>query len=219
MIYTINLSRGSLIDFRIKDKVQIIRVWLEIAEKLLNYEYAEENDIQLCSNELVCLVKQNCYWRLYILDKFYPEHKKIIVMSFPFYIHLSELGNVILKFQGKVISNREISMIRSALEYTFNEHQRLPLYDSIIEVLNDMELQDEDATFLNDIMLWLLSFNDGYIRYDYDSEHENGSIHPLYHLDIFFSNYATFKIGLARRYQINDLLDLLDQEKSCKYLN
>ncbi|UQZ25499.1 hypothetical protein [Actinobacillus pleuropneumoniae] len=70
-----------------------------------------------------------------------------------------------------------------------------------------------------DIMLWLLSFNDGYIRYDYDFEHENGSIHPLYHLDIFFSNYATFKIGLARRYQINDLLDLLDQEKSCKYLN
>ncbi|MCY6487730.1 hypothetical protein [Actinobacillus pleuropneumoniae] len=215
----INLSKGSMIDFRIKDKIQIIKVWLEIAEKLLNYEYTEKNDIPLCSNELVCLVKQNYYWRLYILDKFYPEHRKIIVMSFPFYIYFPELGNIMLKFQDKVIRNREISMIRSTLEYTFNDRLRLPLYDSIIEVLNDMELQDEYAIFLNDIMLWLLSFNDGYIRYDYDFEHENGSIHPLYHLDIFFSNYATFKIGLARRYQINDLLDLLDQEKSCKYLN
>lgn len=221
MAYIIELSdRDSLLNFRVKEKRQIIDIWLEISLKLLSnmYKVSNEEVPSLNNGELVYLVEKNDFWKIYIIDKYLPNHKKIVIMSFPFSIS-SEFESIFLKYKDKDIGAREISMIKSVLKYMYDETKNLTLYDSIIEVLHDMELNAEEEIVLNDIVVELLSFSEGYIRYDYDPENERGKIHPLYHLDIFFSNQSTFKIGLPRRYEMNDLLDLLDYEKPCKYLN
>lgn len=222
MAYIIELSdRDSLLNFRVKEKRQIIDIWLEISLKLLSnmYKVSNEEVPSLKKSELVYLVEKNDFWKIYIIDKYLPDHKKIVIMSFPFSIS-SEFGSILLKYKNKDVGAREISMIKSVLKYMYDETKNLTLYDSIIEVLYDMELNDdEEEIVLNDMVVELLSFSEGYIRYDYDPENELGEIHPLYHLDIFFSNQSTFKIGLPRRYEIKDLLDLLDYEKPCRYLN
>ncbi len=64
----------------------------------------------------------------------------------------------------------------------------------------------------------LLLMEDGYIRYDYDEEHENGDIHPLNHYDLFYSSNATFKIGLEDKERQTNFIDLMDINTSCKYL-
>lgn len=219
MAYIIELSdRDSLLNFRVKEKRQIIDIWLEISLKLLSEMYKVSNEeVPLLNNtESVYLVEKNDFWKIYIIDKYLPDHKKIVIMSFPFNIDL-KFKSICLKYKDKDIRPREISMIKSVLNYMYDKNHTL--YDSIIEVLFDMELNNEEERVLNDIVVELLSFNEGYIRYDYDPENEQGKIHPLYHLDLFFSNQSTFKIGLLRRYKMNDLLELLDYEKPCKYLN
>lgn len=64
-----------------------------------------------------------------------------------------------------------------------------------------------------------MTFEEGYIRYDYDEEHENGDLHPLNHLDIFYSSKPTFKIGLRDRYQKDYLVNLVNRETNCIYLD
>lgn len=58
----------------------------------------------------------------------------------------------------------------------------------------------------------------GYIRYDYDPEHENKEIHPLYHLDVNYSSGVTYKIGLNGALQIGGLKKILDTTTDCAYL-
>lgn len=65
----------------------------------------------------------------------------------------------------------------------------------------------------------LLTMEDGYVRFDTDPAHENGTLHPLHHLDVFYSNGATFKLGLNRGLDHLDLLDILDTTSACHYLD
>ena len=61
-------------------------------------------------------------------------------------------------------------------------------------------------------------YEDGYIRYDYDEKHENDDVHPLNHYDIFYSSFSTFKVGLRDRLRTEDMLDFLDSNTICHYL-
>lgn len=68
------------------------------------------------------------------------------------------------------------------------------------------------------LMLRLLSLELGYIRYDYDFEHANGDLHPLHHLDINYSSKGTYKLGLKRKMEEDEFIDLLDIKTECKYV-
>ncbi|WP_370559690.1 hypothetical protein [Edwardsiella tarda] len=64
----------------------------------------------------------------------------------------------------------------------------------------------------------LLTYEDGYIRYDVDDVRVNGKLHPLYHFDVFYSNQPTFKIGLERHHTNEQMIDFLNRETDCRYL-
>lgn len=58
----------------------------------------------------------------------------------------------------------------------------------------------------------------GYIRYDYDVEHQNGDRHPLNHLDVNFSSRCTYKLGLKKEMKMDELIDLVDIQTDCRYV-
>ena len=58
-----------------------------------------------------------------------------------------------------------------------------------------------------------------YIRYDHDSDNENGKLHPLNHLDVNYSAYGTFKLGLENLMVENYFEDVLNIKTDCSYLN
>ncbi len=60
---------------------------------------------------------------------------------------------------------------------------------------------------------------DGYVRFDRDEDRVNGHYHPLDHLDVFYSNKATFKLGLRAHLDESQFLDILDIGTECHYLN
>ena len=68
------------------------------------------------------------------------------------------------------------------------------------------------------LILRLLSMELGYIRYDYDPEHENKKLHPLYHVDINYSSKGTYKLGINRKMDVDEFIDMLDTKTDCKYV-
>lgn len=74
-----------------------------------------------------------------------------------------------------------------------------------------------------DIDIWklfreLVLLEDGYVRYDDDEGNVNGHRHPQYHLDLFYSQGTTFKAGLKCAIDEIGLLDILNTETDCHYL-
>jgi len=64
----------------------------------------------------------------------------------------------------------------------------------------------------------LLLFEDGYIRFDHDPKNINGRIHPLNHFDVFYTDQGSFKVGTNQKLSVSDMIDLLDRETPCRYL-
>ncbi|NDU67322.1 hypothetical protein FXO08_04255 [Enterobacter hormaechei] len=145
---------------------------------------------------------------------FFSENKHFSI-AFPFIAKLNDDG--VLAFyndSGFEISSKTLSEITAIIDsgYDFDNGSFIDFYDSFEESLV------ESPNFWT-VFLKLMTFEEGYIRYDYDEEHENGDLHPLNHLDIFYSSKPTFKIGLRGRYQKDYLVNLVNRETNCVYLN
>lgn len=70
-----------------------------------------------------------------------------------------------------------------------------------------------------DLLLNLLTIEDGYVRYDDDVDNVNGDRHPQHHIDIFYSNHTTFKLGLTGERSQQDILDMLDILTDCHFVS
>ncbi|EFE6984761.1 MULTISPECIES: hypothetical protein [Enterobacteriaceae] len=145
---------------------------------------------------------------------FFSENKHFSI-AFPFIAKLNDDG--VLAFyndSGFEISSKTLSEITAIIDsgYDFDNGSFIDFYDSFEESLV------ESPNFWT-VFLKLMTFEEGYIRYDYDEEHENGDLHPLNHLDIFYSSKPTFKIGLRGRYQKDYLVNLVNRETNCIYLD
>jgi hypothetical protein len=155
------------------------------------------------------------YYMKLIVEKmsrlfFYTENH-LFSVSFPFTVRIvDEKIDEIASYSGRVVDNRNISYILSVLE---SEKFKLnhSLLDSYIES-NDLDYQP----FL--LLEEILQFEPTYIRYDKDPENENGKLHPLHHLDINYSSYGTYKLGLDKAIADGYLEDMLNVGTECHYI-
>ena len=53
---------------------------------------------------------------------------------------------------------------------------------------------------------------------DYDPERENGRLHPLYHVDINYSTKGTYKLGMNKKMETAEFIDMLDTKTDCRYV-
>ena len=117
------------------------------------------------------------------------------------------------------INSRLISLMERMLsqinltENTIDEIIENAYFDVSEEEYTEMEVSN-----CFNLILRLLSMELGYIRYDYDPEHENGSIHPLHHFDVNYSSKGTYKLGVKRKMKKEEFVDLLDIRTECKYV-
>ncbi len=150
---------------------------------------------------------------------FYIMDYKIFSFYFPF--SLEEKGKENYKIYDSLtdfeITNQMLSLLISIFEKDTKIWESLEnLMDFIIDSANDYEYKNIDDIWKLIIKLWHME--DGYIRYDYDAIHENGKLHPLYHLDINYSSGAAYKIGLKQEMKMIEFKDILDTTTNCSYL-
>jgi hypothetical protein len=150
-----------------------------------------------------------------IVDKmsrlfFYAENY-LFSVSFPFTVRIANNKiDEIASYSGREVDNRSISHIISVLE-----NEKFKLNHSLLDFyIESNDLDYEPFLLLEEI----LQFEPTYIRYDNDPENENGKLHPLHHLDINYSSYGTYKLGLDNAVADGYLEDMLNIETECFYI-
>lgn len=141
---------------------------------------------------------------------FICKENKLFSVSFPFTISKNSDQLEFRTYSGKIFDNKAISAVISILS---NDHFRLnpsPM-DFFIEADNFEML---GLSILEEVF----QFEPSYIRFDQDKERENGRLHPLYHLDVNYSDYGTYKMGVHDLMTPNLFKDLLDIETDCSFI-
>ncbi|SUZ34069.1 hypothetical protein ROE7235_03851 [Roseibaca ekhonensis] len=186
-----------------RKKPNIVLFWMEAIKLISSYVPPSSED---SAGEL--LVQYGKMRRIIVYSK-----SKAFSTAFPFSI--SDVDGVI-KFS--LSSGIEITSRISSEVVSFFSTGKAFGNDEALGLLDDLEQSSSDPDTLWRVLGELIQSDDGYIRFDHDPERENGDLHPLNHLDIFYSQSATFKIGLRRKYKVVQMIDILDINSNCSFL-
>ncbi len=155
---------------------------------------------------------------------FTGEYKRVLIkkidgyfsMSIPFQI--VENGNHIsfsYDFIEENVSGMFISIMRNIITTSSGgvSHE-----DVILSLVDDFSLSVLDAIKYYDSFVFLISDDHGYFRFDDDVANENGDVHPRYHVDVFYKNTTSIKIGYNKNDELNCFYSLVDSSWPKKYL-
>lgn len=184
-----------------KDSIRILMKALKIM--IINQEVSEEDSI----GNMVLLVSKMSRLFFFSADKFFS-------ITFPLTVSESSHG---LSYSSRHISDVDSRVTSSVIGLLSASEQ----FDSdcILEFAEPiLGLDDSDNRFWS-FMRELLMHEDGYVRYDHDVRREDGHLHPLDHMDIFYSSGGTFKLGLNGRIKEDHLIYILSLETNCLYLH
>ena len=157
-----------------------------------------------------------------VVDKmsrvFYQIENKIFSLVFPFGIEITEEKYRIYDVETDMeIDSKVIAVLISIISYYDNQEISVEtLLDGYCESV--LEEENEYINALWSILIRLFSMESGYIRYDYDKEHEDEEYHPLNHFDVNYSSNITYKIGLKKMINLEEMINFLDTKQKCQYL-
>ncbi len=147
---------------------------------------------------------------------FFVSEHKIFSICFPFFVQFVK-GK--FRFYSHSHENIDSKTTSDLLSLLIGENE--------IGVLEHLDVLDFAEPIVDacafDSQLWalfrdLLIYENGYIRYDYDTARSNGHKHPLNHLDVFYSPSATFKLGMQHTINHDYFTDILDIATNCHYV-
>tara|TARA_R110002012_G_scaffold166346_2_gene329728 strand:- start:13330 stop:13887 length:558 start_codon:yes stop_codon:yes gene_type:complete len=157
-----------------------------------------------------------------VVDKmsriFFCSDEKIFSINFPFLVDLNEDGSCCFySKQGFPVDSRATSLFMSV----FNEH----IYGaSDVEefAYSIIDVNEEYGGHLDDFWLFfkeIVVFEDGYLRFDYDTKRQDAKSHPLSHVDVYYSNGNTFKIGLYSKIDFDGFFDIINVGSEVYYIS
>lgn len=194
---------------RIKHKVQIINILLEACRYILANPNVEEID---AAGEMKLIIDK-------MSRLFFVTENKYYSIVFPFKLDKEE-GKLSLSYLNNIeVDSYLISKTKSAINCeNFHDSCVLDFADSLFDYENEGE---EVWSFIKELMM----LEDGYIRFDndpigYNTAYEKGfpHKHPTNHYDLFYTNRATFKVGLNSHDTIDEFIDLLNVKTDCRYI-
>lgn len=210
--------------------------------KIIQFKRAIKSSIIRCKADLINIVINACelinqkqFTSLNSIDdleKNYPfilidktsriflfEESKIFSISFPLQINLDK-NHVI--FLGVPLTSGLLSIASSVLKDFDERKSVVELIEKIFENEEYNELLNADQQIIGELIGLFISYEAGYIRYDYDLENYEKykllgkpNLHPLNHLDINYSSYATYKLGIKNKLDIKTFLDCLNPNTDC----
>ena len=182
-----------------KDCIELLMKTLKIM--ITNQEVSEENKY----GEIKLIVAK-------MSRLFYFSENKYFSINFPFTVADADDGLVFSSENTLDIDSKITSQVLGIIS-TSNSFNSNCLYDFLDPISSIVDSNSNFWSFLKELLL----FEDGYIRYEYDEENENGLIHPLNHYDVFYSSNSTFKVGLKNKIGHTSLIDLLQVESNCHF--
>ena len=203
--YSYNIARWNSDEIfsPIRSKKDSIRLLMKTLKLMITNQEVPEHQI---IGQLVLVISK-------MSRLFYFSKSKYFSINFPFFVTETDSGLIYYSNHISDIDSRVTSTVLSILSAVdqFDASCVLEFADPIATI---SESNQEFWPFFRELLL----HEDGYVRCDYDEEHENAQLHPLNHLDIFYSSETTFKIGLRKKIEEELLIDVLSIESNCSYL-
>jgi hypothetical protein len=196
--------------YRIKDKYQILKILLESARYIIHGEREEK----------VKSVNKIIFFREKMNRIFFVSEDKIYSIIFPFNLQIDG-DTLTLNFKNLIeIDSFAISNLIILLKNPLiNSENCLDFVDPIVDLV------DQTKSNYWPVLKDLLMQEEGYIRYDRDpkgyeeaKKKDQEHRHPLHHIDVFYTNGVTFKLGLDNSIADSNLIDILDVSTNCIYL-
>lgn len=188
----------------VRQKADVIGIWMNALKILSIYD---EPDTSQRAGMLTLVVGK-------MSRVFITSDRGAFSVAFPFTVSSLEGDLAFGSRYYPVIDNKVTSEILSLL----GPHDVLNArtVEGFFDPVADISGHNQDTWLL---FLDLLLADDGYLRIDHDPENEDGDLHPLDHIDVFYSQRSTFKVGLDRKHTVNEFVDILDIKTDCRYLN
>lgn len=199
----------------IRSKIDIIILLLSTIKE---YIIADPNDdIRDCINiSKICIGK---FKRI-----FFSFDEKIFSLAFPFKVFVKGNGtnsNYCFEYQDVTIDNKLTSILISLFSNDKNFQNIVPKkLDSLVsDVCNEFGIKTEiEIMNIQRIVYYLLTYEDGYFRYDNDFERNDAIYHPQNHFDMYYSNSNTFKIGLKEKINLDWFIKFINNDEPVTYL-
>lgn len=184
----------------IRDKVDYAKVLFYTARNLL--VNAKLEDVETIGELRLVVDKMS---RL-----FFFQREKYFTLSFPFKVVIDE-GSVmkITSYMGREVDSQSISAALSILE-----KDSFRLRPSPIDfIMNDTEIPVVGFELLEEVF----ASEPSYLRYDKDIKNEKGRLHPLHHIDMNYSVYGSFKLGLYDIVTPEHFVDIVTVSTDCSF--
>jgi hypothetical protein len=192
----------NLFFFAIRDKIDYARLLVYGARQLLLEIEVGETKVSS-----VMKLKVDKMSRLFLY-----KDKKYFSVSFPLITTLDNENNIVelSTYTGKRLDNESISAVISIID-----SEQFKLNPSLIDFyLEPNGIESSGLMLLEEI----LQFEPSYIRYENDPDNEKGKLHPLYHLDINYSQSGTFKFGLSKEITSDYFENLQNIKTDCSFI-
>lgn len=142
----------------------------------------------------------------------YQSDNKVFSIRSPFLVKQEESS---LKFYTKNVEDIDNYLTSQVLSLINHDKFDTPSFFEFGEIIEEyFENPDKIWSFIME----LISYEDGYLRFDNDPDHADERMHPLNHLDVCYSNASTFKVGTYNKPCVNYMFELLNNNIESKYL-
>lgn len=196
----------------IRSKKDIILLLLESIKNLMLYR---DNIVEFSD---VDIITDDDEMRIVIyIDKmkriFYCTKNKVQSLSFPFNVNTD--NDIKFYYKNIEIDFKLISTLIRIFS-TDNMDNSLTLIDSLLNDYQYSNSTKEYQNLLEELLLSLSIFEDGYLRFDFDDiENEDETYHPIHHIDFYYSNSNTFKLGIMDKISLKKRIEIIDINKKC----
>ena len=144
---------------------------------------------------------------------FFESSEKYYSISFPFSTKISE--------GAFYFANKHIDIVDSKLTsdiITLLNDDAFVNGNSMYDYIDGLNKEDVPNSSFWDFVLQMFLSECGYVRYDYDELRQDPKMHPLNHLDIFYSQSAAWKVGLKEKISLSDFVGSINSNTECQYI-
>ncbi len=211
--YCVSSTKGfSMACGAIRSQVDAIYWILMVTRYLSAFPYSEISCGLSKANIVICVEKMS---RLFLVSD-----NKIHCLHYPFSIRNNN-QTLQFYFMQKELNGMSLDIINAILKQFETAKCSIDnMFDCFFDTMDDFSIGDDaDRKFFWNLLLFLLTQEYGYLRYDHDpSTRSNATFHPIDHIDFFYSTPNTFKVGLKRRLTWLDMKEIMDVKSKCSYL-
>lgn len=215
-LYDVDLNKLS---HHLHSSIDYVEAITDIAEFILTRMTSSYIPRQKHSGKLSYYYKAATIRRVIICH----NNHKIVSYHFPFEAAKNN-NSFLLSINGIEINLEKLAKTKEIIEYFRNRPKAcwgndLPV--TLIDAYRDMS-NDESDVIEDDIfkLFYLISTTEpGYLRYDFDPDHEKGKIHPCNHIDINFNNHSTYKYGLYKKFSFEEFENIFNKYEEKLFLH